>query len=529
MYNIRLTLILAAVVLLVSTVPVIAQEHGEHGGGGCGDVFGDLIHILRDDVTGQPILAQRWIEMPAELPGYGWGYCVIPVDEDGQELRFTDLSCEVHEDDLEYVVETNYFGRLNGGRTKPRNNRMHFDEVISNIKAGESVTRGPAGRLKIGNGCEDLGSATCDEWFTVDSPMESMGLYVRLMKFGHIATDPYEIDIWAHGDPKLAPRFHPALSEEDFAKFRPNVKKLLPDDGADPSACWDYTDFEPFIDTDGDTFWDPPEPFIDIDGDGEWDSNEPFTDLDPLVFREGEDPEWVDGGVYVDGQWDAGESFFDDNENGVPDEFTFLCADQEEVEDNDFVSSAAFLSAAASKTGKITWDLVQYFDRFLKVTKKNPYTGPLPLNTLPALVRVFEIEEGWVGNPTAEDQVEPPYTESYEDIDATEVCADEDANCDLFVDVQELFVDFSKLDGYQREGEEIEAIKNTDVDAWTLADDVSLLNWVQLVNGYDPAKENIAGFVDAASDFLRMIEFIHNYDPPVDLYCTYETVECGVY
>ena len=33
-----------------------------------GDIFGDLIHVLRDDVTGQPIFAQRWVEMPAELP-----------------------------------------------------------------------------------------------------------------------------------------------------------------------------------------------------------------------------------------------------------------------------------------------------------------------------------------------------------------------------------------------------------------------------------------------------------------------------
>lgn len=43
-----------------------AQEtEGDHGGGGagCGDVFGELIHILRAR-TGQPILAQRFIEMP---------------------------------------------------------------------------------------------------------------------------------------------------------------------------------------------------------------------------------------------------------------------------------------------------------------------------------------------------------------------------------------------------------------------------------------------------------------------------------
>ncbi len=102
-------------------------------------------------------------------------------------------------------------------------------------------------------------------------------------------------------------------------------------------------------------------------------------------------------------------------------------------------------------------------------------------------------------------------------------------NYDLFIDLKEKFVDFDGLDDYEREGEEIEAIKSTSEDTWMLAEDVSLFNWVVLVNGADFETENIAGFVNAASDFLRMIEFIHNYDPPVDLFCTYDTEDCGVY
>lgn len=50
-------------ILLLAPLPAISQDHGSggghSGGGGCGDVFGDLIHILRDDLTGQAILAQR--------------------------------------------------------------------------------------------------------------------------------------------------------------------------------------------------------------------------------------------------------------------------------------------------------------------------------------------------------------------------------------------------------------------------------------------------------------------------------------
>ena len=116
-------------VLLIPPSPALAQDHGSGGGGGCGDVFGELIHISRD-VTGQPILARRWVELPKEEPGYGWGYCTIAVDASGEELGFADLSCDVAEEDLLRVVEVNYFGRLNGGRTKERDNRMHSSNGI---------------------------------------------------------------------------------------------------------------------------------------------------------------------------------------------------------------------------------------------------------------------------------------------------------------------------------------------------------------------------------------------------------------
>ena len=36
--------------------------------------------------------------MPKGEPGYGWGYCPIAVDEDGEELGFAPLSCDVAED-----------------------------------------------------------------------------------------------------------------------------------------------------------------------------------------------------------------------------------------------------------------------------------------------------------------------------------------------------------------------------------------------------------------------------------------------
>ena len=85
--------VLLIVMMLLLVVPLAAfskggPPDGKGGGGGknsdttvvttdYGDIFGDLIHIYRHEVTGQPIFAQRWVEMPAEIEGYGWGYCAI--------------------------------------------------------------------------------------------------------------------------------------------------------------------------------------------------------------------------------------------------------------------------------------------------------------------------------------------------------------------------------------------------------------------------------------------------------------------
>lgn len=511
-------ILLAAIAMLALPLAVGAQEHGGGGGGGggCGDVFGDLVHVLRDDVTGQPILAQRWIELPAETQGYGWGYCPVAVyhDENGeqQEIDFIPYTCDLDPDSLELVEEVNYFGRLNGGRTKERNHRMHFNEVVSNIKQADLVRMEETGRLELGFGCRDIGRSPCAEWATIDSPMESMALYVRIMKYGHIATDPYEIDTWAHGDPKLATQFHPALAEEDWEKFTNSVANLLPNNGKKASDCWDYDAAEWFDDADKDGVWDTAEPFFDIDKDGEFDDGtagrpEPFTDLNE------------------NGLWDPAEDFVDENGNGVADEFAFLCADPEELSNRDFVSGAIHVAAAANKTGRITVDLTQYLNRILKITKKTQVTAAT-LNTLPALYRDCwdETAEGGAPDDPPEDGpfIDPEYAD----------CMTEPADplltpeYDLYPDIQERFVDYSGLTEYERDFENVSVILNSTETSWLLADDQSLNGWVGLVNGSLVTVSDIDGFVAAGNDVLRSIEYVHNYDPPVNLYCSYNTSEC---
>lgn len=226
-------------VLVMFSVPLSAEEPSG-GSKGCGDAFGDLVHVLRDAATGQPILQKRWVELPGSAPGYGWGYCPVAVDGDGNELPFLELSCDVDPAFEDAVVELDYFGRLNGGRTKERNNRMHFNEVIASIKDAEMVRQDETGRLKLGYDCElnPQGSPVrCDEWSVVDSPMESLGLYTRLTKYGHIQTDPLEEDPWFHGDPALPTQYHPALGPEDWVKFAEPLRHLLPED-FEPEDCF---------------------------------------------------------------------------------------------------------------------------------------------------------------------------------------------------------------------------------------------------------------------------------------------------
>jgi len=503
---------LAALTLFVAPVATFGQSHGggEGGGGGCGDVFGDLIHILRDADTGQPILAQRWVELPAEVQGYGWGYCPIAVyEEEGEqfEVPFLPYSCDLATDYLDRVVAVDYFGRLNGGRTKERNHRMHFDEVISNINQSERIQLDPTGRLMMGDSCVEGGDCL---WSTIDSPMESMALYVRMMKYGHLGTDPYEVDTWAKGDPKMGPQFHPALTEADFAKLADaGLDFLLP--RKNEKQCWDYNDTESFTDLNGNGVWDAAEPFIDINKDGLFNPvyprPEPFTDLDG------------------DGVWDDAEPFTDSNGNGVPDAFTYLCASPDSLDGEDFNFASVLLGAAANKTSIITVDLVQYLNRILKITQQTQHTEAT-LDTLPALYR-----DCWA---SAVDPLDPPEEGELVDpeyLDCNIYAADDTIpGYEYYPDVQERFMDFadSKYKRSDRADAKADLILEVEGSpgAWNLSVGTSLAEWVLIPNPADPAHKDVHNFVDAASDAVRAIEFFHNYAVPVDLYCVYDEDYC---
>jgi hypothetical protein len=287
--------------------------------------------------------------------------------------------------------------------------------------------------------------------------MESMALYVRLMKYGHLATDPMEVDTWAHGDPALGIQFHPALSEADWPKFRQaRLWNLLP---APKGSCW----------------------------------------------------------------------------LGVSKKFNPRCATPKSLDKADFASAAAYLGAAANKTGKITVDLVQYLNRFLKITRDTAATAATK-DILPALY-----EDCYSGGDPWLEGAEPP--EGYDletDLGYESLCITYPAAADIpgwdvyadFTNVKEMFVDFSRSQYKRKDRADVKAdliLEGSASGSWVLVHGDAPMQWVADYpnRDVDPTNEvEIHNFVGAASDTLRAIEYIHNYAVPEDLFCKYDENEC---
>jgi len=316
--------------LIAATFLALPTGAGAQGGGEVD--YGDMIHILRDAETARPILQKRWIEYPGDL--YDWGYCPVPLTVEGTEIPFVELSCDPDPEFADLVIEVD-LGRLNEARTQERNIRMHFNETIVRIQEAEYVDFDPAGRLKLGSTCTfppGSGEPECAGWKVVDSPQENLSLYWRVMKFGHIQTDPLEEDPWAHGDPSEPTRYHPALRDVDWPKFDPRVQFLLPMDGNPSFAV-----------------------------------TRPRADASrgrsmPAAFVGCFDPIWSNG-------------------------FNPACAERELPSASDLVFASSALGGAADKDGRIDGDVLAYFHRILRLPVETEYT-PAPLVVLPALIRL---------------------------------------------------------------------------------------------------------------------------------------------
>lgn len=236
----------AAALAVVLTAPALVAQHsgggsGEGGGncagqggggGGCGDLYGDLYVIARDD-NGVP-LAVLWPIEGVPTPVHQ------PLDIDGNPIPLGPEGDALFEEDLVEVE----FGRCNSMRAPAKVSKMRFDSVISAIRAADTVRRGVDGRLVL----EFDGVRA-----TLDSPVENLALYKHLMKRGHFQSDPMAIDDshGTHGETV----YRPALREEDYAKFLGIVRCLLPNDG---NITWDANGHP-------DPVWLQPEPLDNRD------------------------------------------------------------------------------------------------------------------------------------------------------------------------------------------------------------------------------------------------------------------------
>jgi len=116
-----------------------------------GDEYGDLYVVVRDPVTGEPILDDGELQICTTADCTEW---VSTVDG------------EVPEGVTPIEVD---FGRLNIGRSPTKVIEHALDEALSKITAeGAVVTLDPAGRIIV-------------DGATIDSPLENLALYLGIM------------------------------------------------------------------------------------------------------------------------------------------------------------------------------------------------------------------------------------------------------------------------------------------------------------------------------------------------------------
>lgn len=271
-------------------------------------------------------------------------------------------------------------------------------------------------------------ASTCS-WKAVDSPQENIAVYQRILKYGHLQTDPREVDP-AAGDPALPTSYRPALDAADRAKFTGKTVTLLPGCGGAP------------VPTDG-------------------------------------------------SPWN--------------------CAQPESLTAQDFGFLAGTLAAAADKTGDVTADLIQYFNRIVRVDKQTEYTVPA-LHLLPALYRPSSVNTDPLGEGTPAGIKDDTGVDLYV------------GNPDLPFPANEQFLDFASS-SYKRSdwfNTNTEVIKPTSASAtaWLYDANVPIQKYLEFANPWWKSKDTntgITGFVFATEDSLRTTEFFHNYAVPLNL------------
>jgi len=406
-------------------------------------------------------------------PGGSWTDGINGTVTYANGVPWTDLIEEVH------------FGRLNLSRAPEAVLQAAFDEAISTINSPDTVgvELDAAGRLLLtknvydellvdGNGEPQL-IGTIQK--AIDSPLENVALYLKLMKDGHLvtpATERMPIDRSLHGGIPLWKLLELEDGPAD-ASLRPtiDIKKMEAlglGSLVDVSAT-DYYAYYQCTDANGGAVeclcWnpDPVQPELD----GEWVMCEGVVDRQLAAAAACPEDETCFGPFYgitvpTGGAPDAGDLSY----------------------------AASFLAAGADKTGDISVDMVVYLNSILGINKVVGYS---------------KYDEH--GEPTGD-------AVSYED--------------------NPVYFDFDAVVGYDRaatfgaRGGGYVTVLQGQSPTWTETDveiikaeyglGISVFNNIGKGSGgfpnQQPAADNILGFCQEADDDLSVIEFVHTYQIP---------------
>lgn len=214
-----LVLTIAIGLVLSSTVVMLATAGNGPGGPGgnpnkpkgggaptseAGDLYGDLVAILREPVNGVPILDQYGCEILINASGGPYIYMIWDPDA---------KSCTIPDD--ADVVEIS-FGRLNVVRSPSKVLENAFDEAVKGLNEATFITLDDAGRFLLTRKAVDADGIPYDYVKAIDSSRENLALYNKLMLDGHLqgnlGSNPYT----TQRDPAAPLLLRPTLNVTHF-------------------------------------------------------------------------------------------------------------------------------------------------------------------------------------------------------------------------------------------------------------------------------------------------------------------------
>jgi hypothetical protein len=381
-----------------------------------------------------------------------------------------------------------HFGRLNLSRAPEAVLQAAFDEAINNLNDPDTIAIeiDASGRLLLTKNVYDellVDPATgLPLWIdeikkAIDSPLENVALYVKLMQDGHLVTPGDErmpidrspqggIPIWRMLELEDGPADAALRPTIDIAKLRDWGMGSLVD-----VSETDYYTYYQCVDADGAVVtclcWDP-DP-VQPELDGKWVACPDVADRELFVVE-----------TCPEGMECAGP-------------FTGITKDGDYAPDfADLNFTAAFLAAAADKTGHISVDMVVYLNSILGINlvvgyseydaDGNPTDDAVDYEKNPVYFNFKGVEE-YIRNQTFRDRDEVSVL----------VCVEDDAgNCTTSWN------------------EEVKSIMDHKVMRFDNID----LNSDGFPDGEEYAKFNILGFTQQSDDDLSVIKFVHTYQVP---------------